>query len=82
MNEKELTPWFDGTIKPVRKGVYMLMSGASVGYQKWDGIAWSWWCLTADQAARCKKGDYASYSYQCDKWRGLCEKPKSTRDAP
>ena len=71
MDEKYLTPWFDGKTKPTRKGVYMLMSGASVGYQKWDGLGWSPWFADAHRAAKSKKGDYASPQYQNDKWRGL-----------
>lgn len=76
MNDEDLTPWFDGaTAKPKRHGVYMLMSGALVGYQRWDGTAWGPWDSDADIAAQTRPGDYASASYQNDNWRGLRKRP-------
>lgn len=70
--EDRLSPWFNGREhKPARPGVYMQMSGASVGYQKWDGIKWGPWCSEADRAERTREGDYASDTYQSDNWRGL-----------
>lgn len=74
MDENKLTPWFDGsTYKPARPGVYMLMSGdgKTVGYQRWDGVAWGPWHMAAESAARTKAGDYANPEYQRDAWRGL-----------
>jgi hypothetical protein len=71
----KLTPWFDGkTQKPARRGVYMLMSGPKIGFQKWDGIAWGSWYETVDAAARTPKHDYANAVYQSDNWRGLAQK--------
>ena len=76
VNKAYLTPWFDGTqYKPARVGVYMLMSGSSVGYQRWDGVAWSPWYMDVYGAANAHLDSYASTKYQDDNWRGLRRKP-------
>ena len=76
VNKDDLTPWFDGTLyKPARPGVYMLMSGSSVGYQRWDGVEWSSWYLDVDGAANGRLDSYADTHYQNDNWRGLRNKP-------
>lgn len=77
VNEKHLTPWFDGKkYKPARQGVYMLMDGSGkiVGYQRWDGRQWYSWSPYAEDAAK-KNSEAASY-YQNDDWRGLRREPK------
>ena len=74
----KLTPWFNGSIKPIRKGVYMLMCGGFgdiVGYQYWNGSIWCAWDKEAKVAYRMRRLP-ATQSYQYDKWRGLAEKPK------
>lgn len=81
MSAPELTPWFDGaTQKPKRRGVYMLMSGSSVGYQYWDGALWYPWRSDAERAAADhRRGMPASRQYQCDNWRGLAAPSPSTQ---
>ncbi len=79
MDEKDLTPWFDGRIKPVRKGVYQQMSGGQLGYQKWDGNKWGPWFSTPAQAAYTSPGDYARIQNQNDNWRGLRKRGERER---
>ena len=72
MKERGLTPWFDGAKhKPARRGVYMLMSGQTCGFQYWDGKQWFSWTDTAADAYKARKWTPASPSYQNDNWRGL-----------
>mgnify|MGYP006377351705 CR=1 FL=1 len=74
----KLTPWINGNIKPIRKGVYMLMCGGhgmNVGYQYWNGSIWGAWNKSA-KAAYQKRSLHATQSHQYDDWRGLAEKPK------
>lgn len=80
MDERLLTPWFDDRMtKPARPGVYMLMdgNGKQAGYQKWDGVAWGPWHMTAESAAKTKAGDYAKAEFQRDPWRGLRKRPNA-----
>lgn len=78
MGKRELTPWFDGRyFKPARRGVYMLLSCGTVGYQKWDGKRWGPWHFTVAAAAKCGAGNYAAWQYQNDKWRGLRKPPNA-----
>jgi hypothetical protein len=73
------TPWFSGDVKPVRVGPYELEcggSGKSLGYQRWDGVAWGPWAWTPEQAMNYKPGHYADLRYQNDRWRGLSKEPK------
>lgn len=67
----QLTPWFPGYIKPVRKGVYMQMdsSGKRVGYQYWDGTHWCIWFLSTHDAASATTR--VADVYQNDNWRGI-----------
>ena len=81
MNDRpppKLTPWFPGSVKPVRKGVYMLRSGTGrvVGYQYWNGKHWGYWCDTVEEAAASKGCGYAATEFQNDAWRGLAQEPK------
>jgi hypothetical protein len=67
----KLTPWFPGSIKPVRTGVYQQMAKGVIGYQLWTGSYWSLWHQSASVAAQCK--DYSWF--QNDPWRGLAQDP-------
>ncbi len=72
----KLTPWFDGIVKPVHVGVYMLMSGSRIetGYQYWNGQFWGSWCPNIE-GAKIRRNEKASAIFQDDKWRGLAVKP-------
>lgn len=67
----ELTKWFRGTEKPVRRGVYQQMCGLGklLGYQYWDGKKWHVWAGTPESAYQYRNGAVART--QDDKWRGL-----------
>ena len=64
------TPWFDGSVKPVRDGVYETDSLGSkkACYQHWNGIFWGL-ASTSPFIAFARKDDMSSF--QNDKWRGL-----------
>jgi len=67
----KLTPWFDGTVKPVRKGIYQQMDGHGklLGYQYWNGKIWGLWSETPE-------GAMWSFGVSCsqdDPWRGVAK---------
>ena len=71
----KLTDWFEGfTVKPSRKGVYMLLSDLDIGYQHWNGVRWGGWAKTPEMAVRIRNR-LADVYYQHDNWRGLAQKP-------
>lgn len=68
----KLTPWFPGTIKPVRKGVYQQKNGTSgIGYQRWDGKFWYAWRKSPEDAKNCLI--VVSTYFQNDSWRGVAK---------
>lgn len=68
----KLTPWFDGSVKPVRVGVYELDyrdedHASRTFYTAWDGLVWRY----------LESGDVA---YAQDRnWRGLAQQPKGKK---
>ena len=72
---KKLTPWFDGSVKPVLKGVYERPSvfGGNT-FQYWTGRFWGAWYSDIDGAVKNKK--YRSMIQYQKPWRGLAEKPE------
>lgn len=72
----KLTPWFQGSIKPARPGVYQQHcgNGIEIGYQRWDGQHWYCWAATAEKAETTPIK--ADPWFQNDPWRGLAEEPK------
>ena len=72
MSHSVLTPWFDGEkFKPVRKGIYQLMSGENIGYQHWNGMKWGPWAESAISTTKNPAGLYAHWTAQNDNWRGV-----------
>jgi hypothetical protein len=69
----KLTPWIDGSIKPVRAGVYQREYGDGIPYYfKFDCSAW--YCLhNTIEGASERRG--ISFSQNLP-WRGLAEQPK------
>jgi hypothetical protein len=73
---QKLTPWFPGSVKPTRKGVYERKATHEQWfvYSRWDGKHWHLNSLSlkaANQAVRHS-------SYQCALlWRGVAAKPKA-----
>jgi hypothetical protein len=66
----KLTPWFPGTVKPVRVGVYEReYRTGDVGYCYWNGQIWSWKTTTTPTDA-LRLQDTRS-PYQNIPWRGV-----------
>ena len=82
MSEKrKLTPWIDGHIKPVRKGVYQRNYGAiddlpDTAFARWDGKQWFGADDTVEGAAFFN--DFVSRS-QYLPWRGLASNPRAKK---
>lgn len=71
----KLTPWFDGSQKPVRVGMYQRRM------RVWDRLCWSWWDGQLWSRVRPRKAEaYIDRNYvsvfQNLPWRGLAHKGK------
>ena len=81
MSEKrKLTPWIDGHIKPVRKGVYQRNYGAiddmpDTSFSRWDGKQWFGADDTVNEAFF---NDFVSRT-QYLPWRGLASDPSAKK---
>lgn len=40
MSKPNVTPWFDGKVKPVHVGVYERQTFGRIEYSRWDGSDW------------------------------------------
>lgn len=72
----KLTKWFDGSVKPVRDGVYQRFfplhgDGDEIKYSKFKDGLWYAWGLTKAVAAREQR-----VGMQCLRWRGLAQNPE------
>ena len=81
MNE-ELTPWFPDTVKPVRKGVYLIKEGGLCEgmtlYSYFDGEKWGWFSKYMEDALSeyMGSGDFTNDGlYEGLVWRGLANNP-------
>ena len=74
MSKSKHTPWFPGSVKPARVGVYqrILDDPSAIYYSLWDGYIWRWSAIDPDTAA--KKADISAWL--CATWRGLAQDPK------
>lgn len=61
----KLSPWHDGSVKPVHVGVYERKSGF---YNHWNGEYWSWGLMFVD-IGEFKTNDKTPE--QRVKWRGV-----------
>lgn len=75
---RPLTDWFDGSVAPVRVGVYLRRTDLGIFYSYWDG---SHWCRNA----RLSKGPAQAFknavelgrsSRETLAWCGLSGEPK------
>ena len=78
---QKLTPWIDGHIKPVRKGVYQRNYGAiddmlDTPFSRWDGKQWFEADDTVKGAAFLK---YFVSRSQYLPWRGLASNPRAKK---
>jgi hypothetical protein len=77
LSQATLTPWFDGSVKPARSGVYQREWPVSVMFAEWTGYQWM---RAAYTAAAAKRQTEISFQ-QPDggngtvRWRGLAQKP-------
>ena len=72
MKEK-LTEWFDGSEKPVKRGIYQRkFSTERIVFSKWNGREWlySW-----GNAGGANQATWKSAAQDLP-WRGLAEEPK------
>jgi len=53
MTKPAVTPWFPGSVKPVREGVYERRMGSTsmLRYSHWNGAKWGASCDFAKDAA-------------------------------
>jgi len=62
------TPWFKGSVHPVRPGVYeRKMPSGAVLFCEWTGVQW----LTAANTPRRAEFSVTVTGYQNRPWRGL-----------
>ena len=68
------TPWFDGSIKPVREGVYQRMLGRDFYWSRFENGEWyACWALSKfSEAARTR----VVSPLQKRSWRGLTKEFK------
>lgn len=77
MSRSKTTPWFPGSVKPVRKGVYQRTSripsaNSFLVYSFWNG---KFWLLNATYLANATRTSVGS-AYQDLPWRGLAQEPR------
>lgn len=71
MNDRELTPWFPVSMKPVRDGYYEVLYRGESEVDERDKRLWragEWWA--ADEKS------IALFGVSGDQWRGLAKEPK------
>lgn len=72
----ELTPWFDGSVKPARPGVYERRLDGVCGHSYWDGK--TWWCNTLYGVRRAfSLRNVVVSAHRSLPWRGLAKKPEA-----
>lgn len=76
--QANLTPWFPGSVKPKRKGIYVTqyMSDAE-GFSYWSGKGWASTGSTKGKAVQnARLWPEPNHYTQSKRWRGLAEAPK------
>jgi hypothetical protein len=73
-NEQKLTPWFDGSVRPERVGLYQRENRVfkHVDYSYWNGVFWGGW---AEQKQSALNNCGTRSSAQDFRWRGLAQEP-------
>lgn len=81
MSDSKKTPWFPGTVKPVRKGVYQRSYTGETRHRKdlrfnyWDGKSWRFPAYSPEVAADFSEG-WLKSGFQGLPWRGLASDPR------
>ena len=80
MDNKKLTPWFPGHVKPVHVGVYQTcgMTSDTKRFQYWRGEGWGFCSYTAKEADEAYSLGLSGS--QKPQWRGLAKKPSTTKE--
>jgi hypothetical protein len=73
MKKAKLTPWFPGTTRPAREGVYQRIDGEA--YALWDGRYWR--CFTNHPATAVHQQKISHVQLDDWRWRGLASPPDS-----
>ena len=68
----KLTPWFPGSRKPAREGVYIRDMPGGALYAMWDG---AYWLAASTTLAVAAQSRLMSIN-QRRRWRGLADQPK------
>lgn len=74
--EEKLTEWFNGSVKPMRVGVYQRRDWADLedhGYSYWDGKNWG---VLGDDPDDAMVWARAITNYPELPWRGLARRPR------
>lgn len=66
----KLTPWFVGTLNPIRVGVYERVSSYGVGYSYWNRRFWGMQGSTIDEAIKLQSKPSL---WQTLPWRGVAK---------
>jgi hypothetical protein len=73
----KVTPWFDGSVKPVRVGVYQRCAplGFGVTFSMWTGKRWNFSAPSVEEAAIEEARSFVKDAH----WRGLAQQPKGKK---
>lgn len=72
----EKTPWFDGSVKPCRVGVYERYHPTwGTSFSAWRGAHWSY----PDYTEISAENDHRVSEVQDCPWRGLAQDPKGKK---
>jgi hypothetical protein len=77
VTKPKLTPWFPGTVKPARVGVYERKHAEGVyAWSRWSG---KYWIATAWLRAENANARRGKSGYQALPWRGLASDPGASK---
>jgi len=80
VSKPKLTPWFPGTVRPVRDGVYKMFIGS---FARFTGGEWRWMCKSMAEAADAIRPSLNPYPHDRTtgsyRWGGLAHPPKESK---
>ena len=66
MPKFKLSPWHDGRVKPIHRGVYH--SSGYFRYRLWNGL---FWCVGSNIKEKASKSKVKTYFQDEYMWRGI-----------
>lgn len=76
-DNRERTPWFPGSVKPKRPGVYERKYLQEVAFSRWNGREWLCGYFAAREHAIDRAAATRTRSFnQSVPWRGLSQDPQ------